>query len=51
MKEIHRGKVKTVFACPNDPNEIMIKFEDKVTAGNGEKEDNPEDKGLSLIHI
>ncbi len=45
MKEIHRGKVKTVFACPNDPNEIMIKFEDKVTAGNGEKEDNPEDKG------
>ena len=44
MNEILAGKVKTVYEAEN-PDEVLIKFHDKVTAGNGEKEDNPDGKG------
>ena len=50
MKETFiTGKVKTVFAT-SEPDEVLIQYEDKVTAGNGRKVDFPEGK-LSLIHI
>jgi phosphoribosylaminoimidazole-succinocarboxamide synthase len=39
-----KGKVKTVYPT-DDPNTVIIQYEDKVTAGNGEKEDYPEGKG------
>ena len=38
MKELIKGKVKTVYAV-DDVNRVMIMYHDKVTAGNGEKED------------
>ncbi len=48
--EIIQGKVKTIF--PTDkPDEVIIQYEDKVTAGNGEKEDYPEDKGRICCEI
>jgi len=37
MKELHKGKVKTVFQAEK-PDEVLIRFEDKVTCGNGKKE-------------
>ena len=42
--EIVKGKVKTVFRSKN-PEEVVIKYEDRVTAGNGAKIDYPEEKG------
>ena len=44
MKELLEGKVKTVFPT-EDPNVVLIQYEDKVTAGNGKKEAYVEDKG------
>ena len=44
MKELVKGKVKTVYAV-DDVNRVMVMYHDKVTAGNGEKEDNPSGKG------
>ena len=44
MKELLEGKVKTVFST-DDPNVVLIQYEDKVTAGNGSKVDFPEGKG------
>ena len=44
MKELIKGKVKTVYAV-DDVNRVMIMYHDKVTAGNGEKEDIIESKG------
>ena len=44
MKELVKGKVKTVYAV-DDVDRVMIMYHDKVTAGNGEKEDNPSGKG------
>ena len=44
MKELIKGKVKTVYAV-DDVNRVMIMYHDKVTAGNGEKEDVIESKG------
>ena len=44
MKELIKGKVKTVYAVDNVEH-VMIKYHDKVTAGNGEKEDHPVGKG------
>ncbi len=44
MKELVKGKVKTVYAVDNVEH-VMIKYHDKVTAGNGEKEDHPVGKG------
>lgn len=37
MKELHKGKVKTVFQAEKS-DEVLIRFEDKVTCGNGKKE-------------
>ena len=42
--EIIQGKVKTVFSTA-DPDQILIQYEDKVTAGNGRHVDFPEGKG------
>ena len=44
MKELIKGKGKTVYAV-EDVNRVMIMYHDKVTAGNGEKEDVIESKG------
>ena len=44
MKELIKGKVKTVYAV-DDVNRVMIMYHDKVTAGNGEKEDVIKSKG------
>ena len=43
-KILHTGKVKTVIECIKD-DQVLIHYHDKVTAGNGEKEDYPEGKG------
>ena len=44
MTEIIQGKVKTVFET-SEPDQVLIQYEDKVTAGNGRKVDFPEGKG------
>tara|TARA_B100000900_G_scaffold396728_1_gene396292 strand:+ start:4614 stop:5315 length:702 start_codon:yes stop_codon:yes gene_type:complete len=44
------GKVKTVYTT-DEPEEVLIKYEDKVTAGNGKKEDYPEGKGALCCQI
>ncbi len=43
MLLITHGKVKSVYQ--HEGSEVMIEYYDKVTAGNGEKEDYPEGKG------
>tara|TARA_R100001443_G_scaffold92253_1_gene98960 strand:- start:999 stop:1688 length:690 start_codon:yes stop_codon:yes gene_type:complete len=44
------GKVKTVFNTDN-AEEVLIHYHDKVTAGNGEKEDYPAGKGSLCCQI
>ena len=44
MSALIEGKVKTVFTT-DKPEEVLIHYKDKVTAGNGKKEDYPEGKG------
>ena len=44
MTELLKGKVKTVYAS-EEMNEVVIEYHDKVTAGNGLKQDFPEGKG------
>ena len=44
------GKVKTVFST-SEPEEVLIQYEDKVTAGNGRKVDFPEGKGRVCCEI
>ena len=39
-----QGKVKTIFAL-DEPDKVLIQYEDKVTAGNGKKEAYYEKKG------
>ena len=39
-----KGKVKSVYDTDN-ADEVCIEYHDKVTAGNGEKEDYPAGKG------
>ena len=39
--KIIKGKVKTVFST-SEPDQVLIQYEDKVTAGNGRKVDFPE---------
>ena len=39
-----QGKVKTIFAL-DEPDKVLIQYEDKVTAGNGKKEAFVEGKG------
>ena len=48
--QIIQGKVKTVFTT-SEPNEVLIQYEDKVTAGNGRKVDFPEGKGRVCCQI
>ena len=50
MTEILKGKVKTVFPTDN-PEEVIIQYEDRVTAGNGRKELWVEDKGSVCCEI
>ena len=50
MKELVKGKVKTVYAV-DDVDRVMIMYHDKVTAGNGEKEDQPVGKGAINCQI
>tara|TARA_B100000902_G_C27141837_1_gene829082 strand:- start:276 stop:959 length:684 start_codon:yes stop_codon:yes gene_type:complete len=50
MNEIIKGKVKTVFST-SEPDEVLIQYEDKVTAGNGEKEDYLKEKGYICCQI
>ena len=45
-----KGKVKTVFAT-SEPDEVLIQYEDRVTAGNGKKELWVEDKGAVCCEI
>ena len=45
-----KGKVKTVFSTDN-PEEVLIRYEDRVTAGNGKKELYVEDKGSICCEI
>ena len=45
-----KGKVKTVFDTDN-PDEVLIQYEDRVTAGNGKKELYVEDKGAICCEI
>lgn len=44
MKELYKGKVKTILETEN-PDEILIWFEDKVTCGNGKQETHIPGKG------
>jgi phosphoribosylaminoimidazole-succinocarboxamide synthase len=44
MTEILKGKVKTVYST-DDPQEVLIQYEDCVTAGNGQMIDYPKGKG------
>jgi len=44
------GKVKTVFAT-SEPDEVLIQYEDRVTAGNGKKELWVENKGAVCCEI
>ena len=44
MKPIHEGKVKSVIQGIKE-DQVLIHYHDKVTAGNGEKEDYPKGKG------
>ena len=48
--EIIKGKVKTVYTT-DDPDKVLIQYEDKVTAGNGKKELIVEDKGRICCEI
>ena len=51
MEEIFtKGKVKTLFKL-DEPNKILIQYEDRVTAGNGKKELWVEGKGAVCCEI
>ena len=45
-----KGKVKSVHDC-DSPEEVIIEYHDKVTAGNGEKKDYPAGKGSLCCQI
>ena len=45
------GKVKSVFNVSGAPDKVMIQYNDKVTAGNGAKEDYPKEKGATCALI
>ena len=50
MTFILQGKVKTVFEL-DEPDKVLIQYEDKVTAGNGKTEAYAEDKGKICCKI
>ena len=45
-----QGKVKTIFEL-DEPDKVLIQYEDKVTAGNGKKEAYYENKGVICCKI
>ena len=51
MTEILQGKVKTVYDVEGDVQKVLIKFHDKVTAGNGRLVEYPEEKGKTCCLI
>ena len=51
MNEILAGKVKTVYDVDGEAQKVLIKFHDKVTAGNGRLVEFPEDKGKTCCLI
>ena len=44
MTEILKGKVKTLYST-DDPQEVLVQYEDCVTAGNGQMIEYPKGKG------
>jgi len=42
---IHEGKVKSLFEVAGEPEKVLVRYHDKVTAGNGRSVDFPEEKG------
>ena len=50
MTELIEGKVKTVHST-DDPDQVLIEYHDKVTAGNGKKISYPEGKGSVCCEI
>ena len=50
MRVIVEGKVKTVYEG-DDADRVIIEYHDRVTAGNGEKEDHPLGKGSLCCSI
>ena len=50
MTFILQGSVKTVYEL-DEPDKVLIQYEDKVTAGNGKKEAYVEDKGKVCCQI
>ena len=50
MTELIEGKVKTVHST-DDPDQVLIEYHDKVTAGNGKKVSYPEGKGALCCGI
>jgi len=51
MTELVNGKVKTVYSIDSEPEKVLIKFEDKVTAWNGQRVEYPRDKGATCCLI
>ena len=45
VKELFQGKVKSVYDVDGDAQRVIIKYHDKVTAGNGRLVEFPEEKG------
>jgi phosphoribosylaminoimidazole-succinocarboxamide synthase len=45
MNLVHEGKVKSVYDVDGDAQRVIIKYHDKVTAGNGRLVEFPEEKG------
>ena len=50
MKELLEGKVKTVFET-DEEDKVLIRYEDKVSAFNGEHMEYPRDKGATCCMI
>ena len=50
MKQLLKGKVKTVFET-DEEDKVLIKYEDRVTAFNGEHIEYPRDKGATCCMI
>ena len=50
MKELIQGKVKTVFET-DEEDKVLIRYEDKVSAFNGEHIEYPRDKGAICCMI
>ena len=50
MKELLEGKVKTVFET-DEEDKVLIRYEDRVTAFNGEHIEYPRDKGATCCMI